>query len=188
LHRDNALGALKARVDEIAAERQSFAKRLEARSVSDDELRDRTLAQDDIMPADMPLAGMMFYRIDVFGKSAYFIIRDLEKKLYVLPYDPRLEHLIDGVFDLYRIADRFDVRQRVHEESKLPFTILDHFIACSDRQDIVGRAAYREQRGWIKRHRGLPPTPVTRDMDREIIKLLADFAETIPAPRAPQIT
>jgi hypothetical protein len=187
IHHDKAFGALKQRVDDIEHERERFAKRLEAGRVSDEELRDRKFAQDDIQPVDVPLTGMMFYRIDVFGNLSYFIIRDLEKKLYALPYDPRLEYIIDGVFDVYRVADGYDVRQRVHEESKLPFTILDHFFICNDRQDIVARAAYREQRAWIKQNRGLPPTPAPREMDRDIIKLLVEFSETIPAPRAPQI-
>jgi hypothetical protein len=33
----------------------------------------------------------------------------------------------------------------------------------------------------------LPPTPAPREFDRDIIKLLAEFSETIPSPRAPQI-
>jgi hypothetical protein len=187
LHHDKAFGALKQRVDDIDRERERYAKRLESGRVSDEEQRDRKFAQDDVQPVDVPMTGVMFYRIDVFGTSAYYILRDLEKKLFALPYDPRLEYLIDGVFDIYRVGDGFDVRQRVHEESKLPFTILDHFFVCNDRQDIVARAAYREQRAWIRQNRGLPPTPAPREFDRDIIKLLAEFSETIPSPRAPQI-
>jgi hypothetical protein len=187
LHRDKTMHGLKSQVDEIEKERAAFAKRLEAGRVPDTELRDRTFAEKGINALEIPLTGMMFYRVDRFGSLTYFIIRDLEKKLYALPYDPRLETIIDGVFDVYRVADAFDVRQRVHEESKLPFTILDHFYICNDKQDIVARAAYREQRGWMKNERGLPATPPSNDTERDVINLLAEFATTIPSPRAPQI-
>jgi hypothetical protein len=187
LHRDRAMAELKTRVDAIEHERESYAKRLEAGRVSDDEKRDRTFAEQDIRPVDMPLTAVMFYRIDTYGTLSYFILRNLEKTLFALPYDPRLESIVDGVFDIYRVADSIDVRQRIHEESKLPFTILDHFYHCSDRQDIVARAAYREQRAWMKPERTLNATPCSLDLERDIIKLLAEFAQTIPSPRAPQI-
>jgi hypothetical protein len=187
LHRDRAMADLKARVDAIEHERDSYAKRLEAGRVSDDEKRDRTFAEQDIHAVELPLTGVMFYRVDAFGSLVYLILRDLEKHLFALPYDPRLESIIDGVFDIYRVADSYDVRQRIHAESKLPFTILDHFYNCNDRQDIVARAAYREQRGWMKAERSYRATPCSMDLERDIIKLLAEFALTIPSPRAPQI-
>jgi hypothetical protein len=187
LHRDRALGDLKIRVDAIEHERESYAKRLEAGRVSDDEKRDRTFAEQNIHMVELPLTGVMFYRVDAFGSLVYFILRDLEKRLFALPYDPRLESIVDGVFDIYRVADSYDVRQRVHAESKLPFTILDHFFNCCDRQDAASRAAYREQRAWMKPARSYPATPCSMDLERDIIKLLAEFAQTIPSPRAPQI-
>jgi hypothetical protein len=187
LHRDRAMGDLKSRVDAIEHERESYAKRLEAGRVSDDEKRDRTFAEDDIHAVELPLTAVMFYRVDVFGSLVYFILRDLEKRLFALPYDPRLESIVDGVFDIYRVADSYDVRQRIHAESKLPFTILDHFYNCCDKQDIVARAAYREQRAWMKPERTFSATPCSIDLERDIIKLLAEFATTIPSPRAPQI-
>jgi hypothetical protein len=187
VHRDRAMADLKKRVDEIQAERANYARRLEQNRVSDEEMRDRTFAEQGIEPVDVPLTGIMFYRVLAFGDLAYYVLRDLEKRFFALPYDPRLESIIDGVFDVYRVADGLDVRQRVHSETKVPFTPLDHFFVCCDKQDIVARAAYREQRVWIKENRGLPPTPAPSQMDRDIIKLLADFSETIPPPRAPVI-
>jgi hypothetical protein len=187
LHHDKAMGDLKARVDAIEDERESYAKRLEAGRVGDDEKRDRRFAEDNIHPVEVPLGGMMFYRVDTFGALSYLIVRDLEKRLFALPYDPRLESIIDGVFDVYRVADAYDVKQRVHADSKLPFTILDHFFVCNDRQEIAARAAYREQRAWMKPARTLAPTPCDTDLEREIIALLVAFSATIPSPRAPQI-
>ena len=187
VHHDRAMGELKTQVEAIDHERESYAKRLEAGRVSDDERRDRTFAEDDVHAVELPLTGMMFYRVDTYGELVYFVVRDLEKRLFALPYDPRLEPLVDGVFDVYRVADTFDVRQRIHAESKLPFTTLDHFYNCNDRQDIVARAAYRDQRAWMKPERTFTATPCSIELERDIIKLLADFAQTIPPPRAPQI-
>jgi len=187
LHRDGAMRELKARVDEITAEREKYAKRLEAGRVSDEEQRDRWFAEHDVHALEVPLTGIMFYRVERFGPLVYLILRDIEKRLFALPYDPRLEPIIDGVFDIYRIADAYEVRQRVHEESKLPFTILDHFFVCNDRQDIAARAAYREQRGWMRAARTFEASRTESDLERDVITLLSDFATTIPSPRAPQI-
>jgi hypothetical protein len=187
LHSDRAMADLKARADAVTRERESFAKRLEAGQVPDEELRDRAFAERGINHIDIPLAGFMFYRVDTFGKLSYFILRDLQKRLYALPYDPRLEAIIDGVFDIYRVADKNDVKQRVHDDSKLPFTILNHFYVCNDNEEVQARAAYRDQRAWMKTPRGFRATPATDDIEREVIALLAELATTIPSPRAPQI-
>ena len=187
LHSDRAMADLKARADAVTRERESFAKRLEAGQVPDEELRDRAFAERDIHHLDIPLAGFMFYRVDTFGKLTYFILRDLQKRLYALPYDPRLEAIVDGVFDIYRVADKNDVKQRVHDDSKLPFTILNHFYVCNDNEEVMARAAYRDQRGWMKNPRGFRATPCSDDTEREVIAMLAELATTIPSPRAPQI-
>jgi hypothetical protein len=150
LHREPAIAALKARVDAIDAERADFALRLKEDRVPDGELRDRAFAELNVRPIEIPLTGMMFYRVDRYGSLTYVIVRDLEKRFYALPYDPRLEAIIDGVFDIYRLADRFEVRQRVHAETKLPFTLVDHFVACNDGQELMGRSDYRDQRVWMK--------------------------------------
>jgi hypothetical protein len=185
LHRDPALGAMKARVDAIEREREDYGQRLKAGRVPDDELRDRAFAELEVRPLEIPLSGMMFYRVDRYGALTYCIVRDLEKRFYALPYDPRLEAIIDGVFDVFRVADRFEVRGRIHAESKLPFTILDHFIACNDRQELIARGAYRDQRVWMKKPRSYAATPPTTDAERELVTLLVDYSETIPSPRAP---
>jgi len=187
LHNDRAMADLKARADAVTRERESFAKRLEAGQVPDEELRDRAFAERDIHHLEIPLAGFMFYRVDTFGKLTYFILRDLQKRLYALPYDPRLEAIVDGVFDIYRVADKNDVKQRVHDDSKLPFTILNHFYVCNDNEEVMARAAYRDQRAWMKNPRGFRATPCTDDTEREVIAMLAELATTIPSPRAPQI-
>jgi hypothetical protein len=187
LHHDRTLGELKVHADAITHERETYAKRLAAGQVPDTEQRDRAFAEDDIHHLEVPLTGFMFYRVVSYGKLTYFILRDLQKRLFALPYDPRLESIIDGVFDIYRVADKNDVKQRVHDDSKLPFTILNHFYTCCNNEEVAARAAYREQRNWMKPVRSFSASPVTDDLEREIIALLAEFAQTIPSPRAPQI-
>jgi hypothetical protein len=187
VHSDRAMGDLKKRADAVKAEREAFAKRLEAGQVPDEELRDRSFAEDGVHPVDIPLNGMMFYRVESYGKLNYFILRDLEKRLYALPYDPRLEPIVDGVFDIYRIADTFEVKQRVVADSQLPFTILNHFFTCNNEDEVLARAAYRDQRAAMKNPRAFRATPPAEGVERDVVTLLAEFAPTIPSPRAPQI-
>lgn len=186
-HEKAPLSRHKAKVDEIAKERAAYAERLERGAVSAEEMRDRSFAEHDVNPIDLPLNGLMFYRVDIFKALCYFIIRDVENRFYALPYDPRLESIIDGVFDIYRVGNAYEVRQRVQEESKLPFTLLDHFFACSDGQDIVAREAYRQQRRWMRDRKPASATPSERPIEDETRRLLAEFAVTIPSPRAPDI-
>ncbi len=128
----------------------------------------------------------MFYRLDVFGQLAYYILRDLKQRLYALPYDPRLDAIADGVFDIYRVGDGWDVRLRVQDD-KLPFTILHHFIACHGGE-VAGKEAYRQQRAWMRSRPAARLTAADHSEETQVRDLLMAFAETLPAsPRAPQI-
>jgi hypothetical protein len=183
---DRDFATLKARVDAIAAERAAYTERLNAGHVSDAERRDRWFAEHDVHPISLPVTGIMFYRIVSFGSLAYFIVRDLKKQLFAIPYDARIEPIINGVFDIYRVGDGFEVRQCLHPD-KLPFTILNHFIACCDGQDMFGREAYRQQRAWMRNRPSVRTMPDDSSVENQVRRLLVSFAPTIPSPMAPQI-
>jgi hypothetical protein len=145
------------------------------------------MEEHGIHQIELPLNGIMFYRIDMYGSRPYYILRDLKQRLYSLPYDPRLEHLVNGVYDIYRIADAWDVKLRIREDNRLPFTMLDHFIACTNKQEGLARDQYRDQQSAMKRERKFQKTPTHLPIEDEVIAMLVSFAETIPRPRAPQI-
>ena len=92
----------KARVDEIDAERASYAARLAAGQVPPDELRLRAFGESEVKHLELPLDGIIFYRIETYGPKSWVILRDLRKQLFALPYDARIEPLFNGVYDIAR--------------------------------------------------------------------------------------
>jgi hypothetical protein len=188
IHKDPELATLKKRVDEIAAESEHYANRLKTATVSAMEQRDRSFAEAGVQPIELPLSGIMFYRVATFRELSYFILRDLTKRLYALPYDPRLEHIVDGVFDIYRVGATFEVKLRVREDTRLPFTIYDHFLACAEKDEIMAKDAFRRQRTWMREPRAGLQTTDANPLEAQTRDLLAAFAATLAvSPRAPQI-
>lgn len=181
-HRRPGVEILWKRVEEIRAERAAYAARLERGDVPANEQRDRDFAERKIRQLEQPFTGMLITRIASYGKLHYAIARDLDKKLYALPYDPRLEPLLDQVFDVFRLADTFQAKLHRGADNK-PFTALDHFFACfKDEEDA--RREYRKQRTLLRQPRNLPTLPIENPADQALIELLANFARTIgpPAP------
>ena len=117
IHQDEELAAVKAKVDEIGAERESYAARLAAGRVSNEELRLRAFAEGDVKKFELPISGVAFHRIDQFGPDAYFILRDTRKQLFALPYDRRLETILDGVYDFTRNGTEFELRKALQPNS-----------------------------------------------------------------------
>jgi len=177
IHQDEELASVKAKCDEILAERENYAARLAAGKVSNDELRLRAFGEGDVKKFQMPVNGIIFYRIDQFGPDAYFIFRDVRKGLSALPYDRRLENLLDGVFDFIRNGKEFELRKSLQNNSPLPLTLLEHFRKCSDN-DEAAQEAYRAHQEFIREKRSFETTPVNEadEMEFIAIELLAKFA------------
>jgi hypothetical protein len=119
---------------------------------------------------------MMFLRIDQFGPDAYFVVRDLRKQLYALPYDGRLEKLVGGVYDISRAGKEFSVQPATRDNGRAPLTVLDHFVKCSEN-DEAAQAAYNEHQQFIAAPRDLPATNEGDETEATAIRLLAEFAE-----------
>jgi hypothetical protein len=177
IHAEEEMASVKARVDEIAAERDSYAQRLEAGTVPPEELRLRAFGTADIKHIALPASGLMFYRIDRFGPDAYFILRDLRKQLFALPYDRRLEKLLGGVYDISRAGKEFTVQAAMREGGRVPLSRLDHFITCSENQEAA-QEAYREHEAFVKETRTDATVTNVDDIEATTIELLAAFAET----------
>jgi len=172
--------ALAKRVQEIKAERAAYAARLEAGKVPPLEHRDRHFAQLDATLLEAPLTGVAIVSIETYGDMCYFIFRDREKKHFYRPYDPRLEGLSDAVFDVYRIADRFEAR--FHKREGKPMNLTDHLTEFL-RDDERAKSEARRIRALLREPRNAAPPA---EGDKVLMDLLADLAKTAgrftPAP------
>lgn len=183
-HEQPAIAALRTRVEEINAERARFAARLAAGEVSHVELRDREFAQERIVRLGAPCDGVTIVRVTGYGPLTYFILRDLESKLYALAYDPRLEALIDFVVDVYWLVDAFCVRA-TSAPTGWPMTIAEHY-ATNFKDPEDARYAYRTERTALGAARmDVPPMTFRQSLDGQndearLIHILATFAETLP--------
>jgi hypothetical protein len=179
IHQDEELASVKAKVDEVNAERESYAERLAAGRVSNEELRLRTFGEGDVKKFQMPVSGVMFWRIDQFGPDAYLILRDTRKGLSALPYDRRLETILDGVFDFTRNGKEFELRRALLPNSPMPLTLLEHFKKCSDNPEAA-QEAYAAHQEFVREKRALETTPVNEldEMETKAIELLVKFTET----------
>jgi hypothetical protein len=177
IHADEELGSVKAKVDEIVAEREGYAARLAAGKVSNDELRLRAFGEGDVKKFQLPLSQIMFHRIDQFGPDAYFIFRDTRKQLFALPYDQRLENLLGGVYDFIRNGKEFELRKSLQNNSPMPYTLLDHFKKCTDN-DEAAQEAYRQHQEFAREKRTFATVPVNEfdTVETTAIDLFAKFA------------
>lgn len=175
VHLEEELGGAKARVEAIAAEREEFAQRLAAGTVPPDELRLRAFAEAGVKPVTLPIDAFVFLRIEQYGPQAYFILRDIGKKLYSLPYDRRLEPLLDGVYDIFKNNNDFTVRRAIRVNTRVPYTLPEHFVSCAGNQE-AGMEEFRQFRAWIRERRMLETMTEAGELETKVIGLLVDFA------------
>lgn len=176
IHAEEDLAAVKAKVDEIVAERDAYAARLAAGTVPPEEVRLRAFAQANIKPLTLPVAGIVFLRVEQFDASAWFVVRDLRKQLYALPYDRRLEPLLDGVYDIEKAADGFAARHTLRPNGPTPLTVREHFQKCNDADEAAALAEYQANRAFIKQQRLLASASDCGETDAAAIAALTALA------------
>lgn len=177
-HARPGVAVLHKRVEEIKAERAEYAARLERGDVKPDEQREREFAERKIAQLEVPFSGMLIARVVRYGHLSYFVLRDLEKKLYHLSYDPRLDGLAECVFDVFRLADTFEAKLHRNPDGR-PFTPLDHF-AVNFRDEEIARTEYRKQRTAMRAPRAdIPPMTFTDAAEQQLLDLLAGMAKTV---------
>ncbi len=93
----------------IENERNDFKKRVEAGEVSDEELRDRAMAEEGTRYLDGDRAGLHCLRErDVrFGMLRYFTFRDRDGHIWLLDYSDDLRLLMHTTFDVVQTHDRY---------------------------------------------------------------------------------
>jgi len=173
IHAEEELANVKAKVDEIVAERDAYAERLAAGRVSDDERRLRAFAQAGVKHIAMPVSAIVFVRVEHYGTSSYLIARDVRKQQYALPYDRRLEPLLDGVYDIEKAGETFAARRSLRENGAMLLTVREHFQKCCDNADAAAQEAYQAHREFIKQTRTLPATPADEVESAAIEALVA---------------
>jgi hypothetical protein len=187
-HARPGVAVLHKRVEEIKLERARYAQRLEKGEIPPNEQRDREFAERKISQLEAPFTGLTIVRVARYGSLSYFILRDLERKLYHLAYDARLEPLIENVIDVYRLADSFEAKLTRGNDGR-PMSVADHY-ATNYKDEEVARSEYRRARTALRTPRtDLPPTAFVEPAEQQLVDLLAQFARTIgPGAMAAQLT
>src|SRR5580692_7181187 len=147
-HARPGVAVLHKRVEEIKLERARYAQRLEKGEVPPNEQRDREFAERKILQLEAPFTGVTVIRVARYGNLSYFIVRDLERKLYHLAYDPRLEPLIENVIDVYRLADSYETKLTRGNDGR-PMAVADHY-AANYKDEEVARSEYRRARTALR--------------------------------------
>lgn len=165
--------ALLKRVETIRAERAGFAARLERGEVSPLEQRDRHFAQLAVAPLEAPFAGIAIVAVEQYGDLGYLLYRDRERHHFFTEYDARLEPLSDSVFDVYRIADRFEAK--FHRRDGKPMNLTDHLTEYL-RDDEIARSEARKLRAALRTPRTVTTPPGSPN--KPVLDLLAELAKT----------
>jgi hypothetical protein len=165
--------AVAKRVAEIRAERAAYAARLEAGKVPPLEARERCFAQLQAKLLEAPFTGVAIVGVESYGDLAYMILRDRERQHYYAEFDARLEPLSDAVFDVYRIADRFEAK--FHRRDGKPMTLADHLTEFL-RDDELARAEARKVRAALRQPRPAAARPAP--LNKNVMDLLAELAKS----------
>jgi hypothetical protein len=182
-HARPGIAALHKRVEEIKAERAAYRARLEKGEVAPLEQRDREFLERKIGHLEAPFAGATIVRVVRYGELSYYLLRDLERHLLYLPYDPRLEPLIENVFDVYRLADAFEAKLTRGADGR-PMPALQHYLT-NYKDEEVARSEFRKARTALRTPRtDLPPMTLIDPNEQMLIDLLAGFARTLGPPSA----
>jgi hypothetical protein len=177
-HARPGMAALHKRVEEIKAERIAYKARLERGEVPPLEQRDREFLERKIAHLEAPFAGVTIVRVVRYGDLAYFLLRDLERHLFYLPYDARLEMLLDHVFDVYRIADAFEAKLTRAADGR-PMPALQHYLT-NYKDEEIARSEFRKARTALRTPRTeLPPMTLVDAADQSLLDLLGNFARTV---------
>lgn len=176
-HHRSEIESLWKRVDAITQERERYAKRLEDGKISPEEQRDREIAQRHLRWVEVPLLAIIIARVARFGPLTYLVLRDLERKEYLLSYDPRLDPLRNSVFDIYIIAAETLVRLR-RNDNGTAFRVADHFKVCW-RNEEKAEEMYAAHRAALRDDRNLPANKPRNDVEADLIEKLAALAAAV---------
>jgi hypothetical protein len=165
------------RTEKIHKERLDYQARLDRGDVTDEEQRDRGMAEFKLQFTELPIMGAIIAKVARFGGLTYFQLRDLEKKESLLSYDPRLDALRNAVFDVYSVAGTVAAKIK-RNDNGTAFRVADHFKACWRNQDKA-EELYSAHRAALREDRGLAPMEPRNEAEAEIIERLANLAQIV---------
>ena len=145
--------------------------------MSDEEQRDRMMAEQKLIPTELPIMGAIIAKVARFGNLSYFQLRDLEQKESLLSYDPRLDPLRNCVFDVYSVAGSVAAKLK-RNDNGTAFRVADHFKACWRNQDKA-EELYGQHRAALREDRGLQPMEPRNESEAEIIERLANLSQMV---------
>ena len=175
IHQEEEVASVRLLVDAIEAERESYANRLEAGTVSLEERRLRAFASAGIKHVPLAMNAVMFLRIERFDEAAYFVLRDMRKNLFALPYDRRLETILSGVYDVAQADGVVTVRPSANPNSGQPISLAAHFAACNDG-DEAAAADLLAHRRFVNENRLLATMAERDDAEGAMLDAFATFA------------
>ena len=178
IHAEEEMANARARVGEVDAERAAYAKRLAAGQVSDDEKRLRAFGEADVRHVQLPLDGFVFVRTESYGPKNYAILRDVNGQQHYLPYDPRLEPLFLGVYEIARSGKELAARPYAPPNRREAFGLRDFFVKTAENEEAADEAL-REHHAWAKQRRMLPALTELDEVETQAIQLLTDYAATL---------
>jgi hypothetical protein len=113
LEADPRLAELAKAVAEIDVERGDYQLRLAAGEVSDEERRDRTMAQDGYRYLDGEVLGLhcLHERELRFGTLRYLMFRDRVDRIWILEYTADVIPLTQMRFDIFHQNDRYLIQR-----------------------------------------------------------------------------
>jgi hypothetical protein len=113
LEADPRLEELAKQCAAIDAERADYTARLAAGTVSDEERRDRTLAQDNYRYLDGEVLGLhcLHERELRFGELRYLMFRDRVDRIWLLEYAPDVLPLTQMRFDIIYQNERYLIQR-----------------------------------------------------------------------------
>jgi hypothetical protein len=166
-------------VQTIREDREAYGQRLASGDVSPLEQRDRFIGENKIVPLRPPFDGMMIDDIMNFGDISVWLFLDLQTNRFWLPYDRRLENLIDSVFDTYRLVDDLKAKFNRSDDGRR-FTPLDHYLRRL-RDETDARVEWRKRTTNLRTQKDVArDSPIDEPEDKKILDLLASLAATSP--------
>jgi hypothetical protein len=126
------------RVESIRAEREDYERRLQAGEVPPLEQRARFMAENKLPPLRTPAESIVIESILQFGDISSWIFVDAAGNKFCLPYDRRLENLIDWAFDTYDMAGRLEVKFSRLEDGRRISSLDQYKLRFSEESEAHG--------------------------------------------------
>ena len=166
------------RVEAIQAEREDYQMRLEAGEVSPLEQRARFMGENRLAPLRGPSDKVVIDSVVHFGDISCWIFIDINGAKSCLPYDRRLDNLIEWAFDTYILVDRLEVKFSRSEDGRRQ-SALDQYIERFTSES-EGRNEWRNRTSALRTEQESAHEALVDDPeDKRLLDLLAALVASV---------